>query len=144
MICWRVGVSVVTPAEMFDCSAMTTTTHPTAASAAVSVPSLYVLGPAAFDPLDDDALSCPLVINAADGQHINLTLYDFGVTSRHDHAVTDYSGYDQVRVLGNRSIDAAYQFKNQVHELSGYWIKWVDTTRLKFLNHGKKLFNRPS
>ena len=104
---------------MFDCSAMTTTTHPTAASSAVSVPSLYVLGPAAFDPLDDDALSCPLLINAADGQHINLTLYDFGLTSRHDHAVTDYSGYDQVRVLGNRSIVAAYQFRfNKKAQLS--------------------------
>jgi len=73
-------------------------------AAATASSSLFVLGPAAFDPTDDDALSCPLVVRADHGQHVNLTLYDFAATShgiaatsRHDHAVDDYSGYDQVR-----------------------------------------------
>jgi len=86
----------VTSPEMHDCAAVTTTAHFGPAAEAASLPSLYVLGPAVFDPTDDDALSCPLVINAAEGQHINLTLYDFGVSSRLEH--DDYSGYDQVRV----------------------------------------------
>jgi len=89
----------VTSPEMYDCAAATTTSHPGPAAGAVSAPSLYLLGPAVFDSTDDDALSCPLIINAAHGQHINLTLYDFGVASRREHAVDDYSsGYDQVTV----------------------------------------------
>lgn len=87
----------MTSAEMYDCGTATTTAHRRPAAAAVSAPSLYLLGPAAFDSSDDDALSCPLIVNAADGQHINLTLYDFGVASRREHVIDDYSGgYDQV------------------------------------------------
>ena len=94
-ICCYVVMTVTSP-EMYDCATTTTTAHPGPAAAATSVPSLYLLGPAVFDPTDDDALSCPLIINAADGQHINLTLYDFGVPSRRNHVTDDYSGYDQV------------------------------------------------
>jgi len=83
---------------MYDCASTTTTAHPRPDSAAAaSVPSLYLLGPAAFDSSDDDALSCPLLIDAAEGQHINLTLYDFGVTARRQHTGDDYSvAYQQV------------------------------------------------
>jgi len=89
----------VTSAAMHDCAAATTTPQPGPAAAPTSLPSLYLLGPAVFDPIDDDALSCPVVINAAQGQHINLTLYDFGVPSRRQHVTDDYSGYeDQVRI----------------------------------------------
>ena len=99
-------VAVTTP-KAYDCAAHgKTTVQPglaaSAAAAAASSRAVYVLGPAAFEPSDDDALSCPLFLSAADGQHINLTLYDFGVTSRRggDDAapVDDFSGYDQVRL----------------------------------------------
>jgi len=84
---------------MYDCAASTTTASPRPAAAVASATSLYLLGPAVFDSTDDDALSCPLVVNAAEGQHINLTLYDFGVASRLEPAVDDYNaGYDQVIV----------------------------------------------
>jgi len=93
----------VTSAEKFDCASTTTTAaHPgpaVAATAAASSPSLFVLGPAAFDPSDDDALSCPLVVNAAEGQHVNLTLYDFAATSHLDNVIDDLRGYDQVRLV---------------------------------------------
>jgi len=89
----------VTSPDMYDCAAPTTTVGSGAAAASAGTPSsLYLLGPAVFDPTDDDALSCPLIINAAEGQHINLTLYDFGVPSRREHIADDYSGYDQVQV----------------------------------------------
>jgi len=100
-------VAVTTP-KAYDCAAHgKTTVQPglaasAAAAAAASSRAVYVLGPAAFEPSNDDALSCPLFVSAADGQHINLTLYDFGVTSRRggDDAapVDDFSGYDQVRL----------------------------------------------
>ena len=91
---------------MYDCTAATTTVRPgaAAASAATQPSSLYLLGPAVFDPTDDDALSCPLIINAAEGQHINLTLYDFGVPLRREHVADDYSGYDQVQ----RAVSSLY------------------------------------
>ena len=75
-----------------------------ASAAGGSVSSLFVLGPAAFDPGDDDALSCPLVVSVAQGQRVNLTLYDFSAvpaaaaaaSSHHVVATDDYDRYDQV------------------------------------------------
>jgi len=100
VICCHIAVTVTSP-KMYDCTAATTTAHPLRApvptASSDSLPSLYLLGPAVFDPTDDDALSCPLVINAAEGQHINLTLYDFGVQARREHIPDDYSAYDQVQ-----------------------------------------------
>jgi len=106
----------VTPPEMYNCGAarataqQSTTSHggPPAAAVATADASaprfLYVLGPAAFDPSDDDALSCPLTITADQGQHINLTLYDFGVASRPARRDNDYSGYEQVRAANTQSL----------------------------------------